>query len=175
MKEIGYLTLILFLSFNVAAFAEKKIVLRDNEYGGITEIFTYSKEDAEFKEGFYRKTVSYDNKERIKSIEVLATEEHTKMQGWHRSITYYWGKTKIGEIYATDSHAEEYGFDKMIVYLDKNHKVSKREYFLRDDTLGAREGIYKRVVYYDKNERRVKTESLDKLGNVLKVELDDKR
>ena len=169
MRRIAYLSLILFICMNLSAFGGERVIFQDNEYGGITEKITYSKEDAEYKEGFYKKTVSYDKKGNPKSIELYATKAHTDEQGWYRSITYFWGKTKIGEVYATDSHAEEYGFHKMVVYLDTDEKVSKREYILREDTVGAKQGIYKRVIHYDSDGRRTKAINLDKLGNVVKT------
>ncbi len=175
MKRIGYFTVILSLSMNMAALAEEKVVLLENEFGGMTEIYTYSKEDVEHKRGFHKKTISYDHKNDIKSVEILATKAHTKAEGWHTSITYFWGERRIGELYPTDSHAQEYGFNKMVVYYDEDNKVSKREYFLRDNTIGAKQGIYKRVVYYDTNEKRIKSENLDKLGNVVKTEMESGR
>jgi hypothetical protein len=118
--------------------------------------------------------VSYDKKENIKAIEVYATEAHTEAQGWYRSMTYYWGKTSIGEVYPTDSHAEKYGFDKMVIYLDKDHNAIKREYFLRENTAGAKQGIYKRVIFYDSNGRRVEAKDFDKLGNVVQTDREGK-
>jgi hypothetical protein len=157
---------------SLAVLAEEKVVLPNNEYGGATEIFTYSEEDAEHEQGFHKKLVSYDKKKNIKAIEVYATEAHTRAQGWYRSITYYWGKTRIGEVYPTDSHSEKFGFDKMVIYLDKDLHVGKREYFLRENTIGAKQGIYKRVIYYDRDGRRVKARNLDKLGNVVRSDLE---
>jgi hypothetical protein len=58
----------------------------------------------------------------------------------------------------------------MVSYLDDNNRLEKREYFLNEDSLAAKLGVYKRVVHYDDNEKATHVEDLDIQGNVVVLE-----
>ena len=173
MKKTGYLAVVLFLCMTATAFAKKESILRDNEYGGITKIVSFSEKDPEYKKGIQQIVTAYDKKKDKIMVEVHATKNHSEKEGWDKTTTYYWGETRIGEVHSTDSHSEVYGFDKMVNYYDQNNLLYKREYYLRKESVFAQLGVYKRVVYYDNEGRKAGTEDLDRAGNVRKISLED--
>ena len=171
MKKVSCVLLALLMFAGVSAHAEtEKLVFPDNEYGGVTKQINYSKGDPNFERGILRVITHYDGKGKKKKIELYATESHANQEGWYRRVTYYWGKSKVSEAYATDSHSANYGFNRMASYYDERGNLEKREYYIRDDALAAKAGIYKRVVRYDRDGNETSVEDLDKLGNVLRRE-----
>ena len=173
MKKTGYFAVLLFLCLISTAFAKEEWILKDNEYGGITKIISFSEKDAEYKNGIQQIVTAYDERKNKTMVEVYATKIHSEKEGWDRTITYYWGETSIGEIHSTDSHSEVYGFNRMVNYYDQNNLLHKREYYLRKESVFSKLGVYKRVVYYDNKGRKTATEDLDRVGNVIKISLED--
>ena len=47
MKKTGYFAVLLFLCLISTAFAKEEWILKDNEYGGIKKIISFSEKDAE--------------------------------------------------------------------------------------------------------------------------------
>ena len=173
MKKTGYLAVVLFLCLTATAFGKEELILKDNEYGGITKVVTFSEKDAEYKKGIKKVVTAYDEMKNKTMVEVYATKIHSEKEGWDKTTTYYWDETSIGEIHPTDSHSEVYGFDKMVNYYDQNNLLYKREYYLRKESVFAKLGVYKRVVYYDNDGRITKSEDLDRVSNVVRIKLED--
>jgi hypothetical protein len=173
MKTTGYFAVVLFLCLTATAFGKEESTLKDNEYGGITKVVTFSEKDAEYKKGVKKVVTAYDEMKNKIMVEVYATKIHIEKEGWDKTTTYYWGETTIGEVHSTDSHSEIYGFDKMVNFYDKNNLLYKREYYLRKESIVAKLGVYKRVVHYDNNGRKTESEDLDRVGNVIKISLED--
>ena len=173
MKATGYFAVVLFLCLTATAFGKEESTLKDNEYGGITKVVTFSEKDAEYKKGIKKIVTAYDEMKNKIMVEVYATKIHIEKEGWDKTTTYYWGETRIGEVHSTDSHSEVYGFDKMVNFYDKNNLLYKREYYLRKESVAAKLGVYKRVVYYDNNGRKTESEALDRVGNIIKISLED--
>jgi hypothetical protein len=145
-----------------------------NEYGGKTEFVTYSGDDREYRSGIAGKITSYDDKGNVVRVEIHATRNLAENKGWDRSVTYYWGETKIGEVYSTDSNSAVSGFYQMVDYLDHG-KLSKREFYIRPNSVIGTLGVYKRVVHYDMNGNQTNFEDLDRLGNPVTISLEDYR
>ena len=61
----------------------------------------------------------------------------------------------------------------MVNFYDKNNLLYKREYYLRKESVVAKLGVYKRVVHYDNSGRKTESEDLDRVGNVIKITLED--
>ena len=61
----------------------------------------------------------------------------------------------------------------MVNYYDQNNLLYKREYYLRKESVFAKLGVYKRVVSYDNKGRKTGTEDLDRVGNVIRIRLED--
>jgi hypothetical protein len=176
MQKATLVTLAFLFSVTTTVFARSNMrTMTGNEYGGKTEFVTYSEDDREYKEGVSEKITSYDRKGNVVRIEVHATKDMTEREGWDTSVTYYWGKTKIGERYSTDSQSEVSGFYQMVDYLDRTAKLVKREFFVRPDSVIGTLGVYKRVVHYDQNGKQTKYEDLDRLGNPVTISLEDYR
>jgi uncharacterized protein YxeA len=176
VKKIGLITLAVLLSATTAVFATPKAVtMEGNEYGGKTEFVTYSEKDGEYGKGVSERITSYDAKGKVVRVEVHATRDMAEREGWNTSITYYWGKTRIGERYSTDSDSVSSGFYQTVDYLDSAGKLSKREFYVRPDSVIGTLGVYKRVVHYDQNGKQTNYEDLDRLGNPVTISLDDYR
>ena len=173
MKTTGYFAVVLLLCLTATAFGKEESILKDNEYGGITKVVTFSEKDAEHKKGIKKVVTAYDEIKNKIMVEVYATKTHSEKEGWDKTTTYYWGETSIGEVHSTDSHSEIYGFDKMVNFYDQNNLLYKREYYLRKESVVAKLGVYKRVVHYDNNGRKTESEDLDRVGNVIKINLED--
>ena len=173
MNKTGYFAVVLLLCLAATAFAKEESILKDNEYGGITKVVTFSKEDAEYKRGIKKLVTAYDQMKNKSMVEVYATEIHSEKEGWDKTTTYYWGETSIGEIHSTDSHSEVYGFDKMVNYYNQNNLLYKREYYLRKKSVFAKLGVHKRVVYYDNKGKITGSEDLNRVGKVIKIKLED--
>jgi uncharacterized protein YxeA len=177
MKKTSLIvTLAVLVSATPAVFATPKVVTVDgNEYGGKTEFITYSEGDREYRDGVNEKIISYDHKGKVVRVEVHATRDMAEREGWKTSITYYWGKAKIGERYSTDSDSVASGFYQTVDYLDSAGKLSKREFYVRPDSVIGTLGVYKRVVHYDQNGKQTNYEDLDRLGNPVTISLEDYR
>ena len=173
MKRIGCFAVLLFLCLTATVFAKEESILKDNEYGGITKIVSFSKKDAEHKKGIQQMVTAYDERKNKMMVEVSATKIHSEKEGWDKTITYYWGETSIGEVHSTDSHSEVYGFNKMVNYYDQNNLLYKREYYLRKESVFSKLGVYKRVVYYDNEGRITGTEDLNKIGTIIRISTED--
>jgi hypothetical protein len=168
--------LALILSAAAVAVAKPNVrTISGNEYGGNTELVTYSEDDREFKDGISEKITSYDSNGQIVRVEVHATQDIAEREGWDTRVTYYWGKRKIGEIYSTDSHSETAGFDQTVDYLDKAGNLMKREFYVRPTSVIGTIGVYKRVIHYDKNGNQTEFEDLDRAGNPVTISLEDYR
>ena len=61
----------------------------------------------------------------------------------------------------------------MVNFYDKNNLLYKREYYLRKESMVAKLGVHKRVVHYDNNGRKTESEDIDRVGNVIKITLED--
>jgi hypothetical protein len=96
MKKTGYFAVVLFLCLSVTVFAKEESILKDNEYGGITKVVTFSKKDAEYKKGIKKIVTAYDELKNKIMVEVYATKIHSEKEGWDKTTTYYWDKTSIG-------------------------------------------------------------------------------
>jgi hypothetical protein len=176
MQKATLFTLAFLFSVTTIAFAKPNVRrMTGNEYGGKTEFVTYSDDDREYKNGTAEKITSYDAKGNVVRIEVHATKDVAEREGWDTSVTYYWGKTRIGEVYSTDSHSAISGFYQMVDYLDASGKLAKREFVVRPNSVIGTVGVYKRVVHYDKNGKQTNVENLDRLGNPVTVSLEDYR
>jgi hypothetical protein len=173
MKKIGCLAVLLFLCLTATVFGKEESILKDNEYGGITKIVSFSETDADYEKGIQQIVTAYDERKNKMMVEVYATKIHSEKEGWGKTITYYWGETSIGEVHSTDSHSEVYGFDKMVNYHDQNNLLYKREYYLRKESVHAKLGVYKRVVYYDNEGRITGTENLNRIGNIIRISPED--
>ena len=174
MKLIALIgTALVFLMNGLVFAASHEEILQNNEYGGITEILTYSAGDDEYKQGIEKMVTSYDHKGNKMSVEAYATDENSTKEGWKKTVTYYWGKETIGEVYSTDSHSAIYGFYRMVNYYDNDNKIYKREYFLRQDSIIGQLGVYKRVVYYDKEGRKTGFADLDRFNNPIEINLEE--
>ena len=168
--------LALILSAAAVAFAKPNVrIMTGNEYGGKTEFISYSEDDREYKHGTAEKITSYDGKGNVVRVEIHATEDLEEREGWDRKVTYYWGKTKIGEVHSTDSHSEVSGFYQMVDYLDHGGKLSKREFYVRSNSVIGTLGVYKRVVHYDERGNQTNFEDLDRVGNPVTISLEDYR
>jgi hypothetical protein len=145
-----------------------------NEYGGKTEFVAYSEDDREYRDGVAEKITSYDEKGSVVRVEIHATTDLAENKGWDRSVTYYWGERKIGEVYSTDSDSAVSGFYQMVDYLEHD-KLSKREFYIRPNSVIGTLGVYKRVIHYDANGNQTNFEDLDRLGNPVTISLEDYR
>jgi hypothetical protein len=176
MNRGTLLTFAVVLSATSMAFAKPNVrTMTGNEYGGKTEFVTYSDEDREYKDGTAEKITSYDSNGNVVRVEIQATKDLEEKEGWDRRVTYYWGKTKIGEVHSTDSHSEVSGFYQMVDYLDGTGKLAKREFLLRPNSVIGTLGVYKRVVHYDEHGKATNFEDLDRVGNPVTISLEDYR
>jgi len=150
----------------------EEVIATNNEYGGITKRIEFSSEDQEYKKGIQEIIYSYNNKGVKVKTEVVARPEQANKEGWQRTVSYSWGKEKIGEIYSTDTHSRVYGFYRMVNFYHKDNQLYKREYYINKNSLIGRLGVYKRVVYYDKNGNKIKQEDLDNAGNRVTIDLE---
>jgi hypothetical protein len=176
MQKATLLSVVFLFSAAAAAFAKPSVrIMSGNEYGGKTEFVTYSEEDREYKHGTAEKITSYDAKGNVVRIEIHATRDLAENKGWDRSVTYYWGETRIGEVYSTDSNSAVSGFYQMVDYLDHGGKLFKREFYVRPNSVIGTLGVYKRVVHYDENGNQTDFEDLDQVGNPVTISLEDYR
>ncbi len=176
MQKATLFTLAFLFSVTTIVCAKANVrTMSGNEYGGKTEFVTYTEDDREFKDGIREKVTAYDSKGEIVRVEVHATQDVAEREGWETRVTYYWGKTKIGEVYSTDSHSETAGFYQTADYLDKNGNLKKREFYVRPTSVIGTLGVYKRVIYYDGNGNQTKFEDLDRVGNQVTISLEDYR
>jgi hypothetical protein len=176
MQKVTLFTLAFLFSLTTIVLAKPNVrTMTGNEYGGKTDFITYSADDREYKDGINEKITSYDRKGNVVRIEVHTTKNMAEREGWDTSITYYWGKTKIGERYSTDSDSASSGFYQTVDYLDPAGKLSRREFYVRPDSIIGTLGVYKRVVHYDQNGKQTKYEDLDRIGNPVTISLEDYR
>ena len=171
MRKIVSFVILLFLAtYGTAAAEAEKVVFDNNEYGGVTKEIIYSEEDTNFKKGMHKVIASYDRDGNKKKMEVYATGGHSEKKGWYKKVIYYWGRKKISEAYSTDADSTKYGFSRMVSYFDNNDRLEKREYYLNEDTVAGKLGVYKRVVHYDSKGKIDYVQDLDKLGNPVLIE-----
>jgi len=171
MKRTVLLAIVLVLYLSVMAIAAtEEVISENNEYGGVTKQIVYTEKDPDFNKGMYKIIASYDNEGRKKKMEIYATESHTEEQGWYKKVIYYWGRKKVSEAYSTDSDSVKYGFHRMVSYFDKDNILEKREYYLNKNTTAAKLGVFKRVVHYDNRGKVTYVEDLDQRGNPVLVE-----
>jgi len=171
MRKIITLVILLFLTTQGSAAAEaERIMFDNNEYGGVTKEIIYSEDDATFKKGMYKVIASYDKDGDKKKMEVYATADHSEKTGWRKKVIYYWGRKKISEAYSTDVDSRKYGFSRMVSYFDNNDRLEKREYYLNEDTVAGKLGVYKRVVHYDSKGKIDYVLDLDRLDNPVLIE-----
>jgi hypothetical protein len=176
MQKAALFTLSFLFSVTTTVFAKPNVrTMTGNEYGGKTLFITYSEDDREYRDGINEKITSYDHKGKVVRIEVHATKDLAAREGWDTSVTYYWRKTKIGERYSTDSDSASSGFYQTVDYLDATGKLSKREFYVRRDSVIGTLGVYKRVVHYAANGTQTRYEDLDRLGNPVTISLEDYR
>jgi len=171
MKRTALLTIGLIFYLNVMAIAAtEEVISESNEYGGLTKQIVYSEKDPDFKKGMYKIIASYDNEGSKKKMEIYATESHSEEHGWYKKVIYYWQREKISEAYSTDSDSVKYGFHRMVSYFDKDNILEKREYYLNKNTTAAKLGVFKRVVHYDIRGKVTHVEDLDQRGNPVLIE-----
>jgi hypothetical protein len=103
-------------------------------------------------------------------MEVYATGGYSGKKGWYKKVIYYWGRKKISEAYSTDADSTKYGFSRMVSYFDNNDRLEKREYYLNEDTVAGKLGVYKRVVHYDSKGKIDYVQDLDRLDNPVLIE-----
>ena len=71
MKATGYFAVVLFLCLTATAFGKEESTLKDNEYGGITKVVTFSEKDAQYKKGINKIVTAYDEmKKESKGLEI---------------------------------------------------------------------------------------------------------
>ena len=170
MRKAAFFALSLFFCLNaVTMAATEEIISRHNEYGGLTQQIIYSDKDPDFSKGIYKIVASYDSEGRKKKMEIYATESHSNEAGWYKKVIYYWERKKISEAYSTDSDSLKNGFHRMVSYYDKNNILEKREYYLNENTTAAKLGVYKRVAHYDKNGKVTYVEDLDYNGSPVLI------
>ncbi|MCX5828066.1 MAG: hypothetical protein NTV58_08715 [Deltaproteobacteria bacterium] len=89
--------------------------------------------------------------------------------GVAKIILYLNGNYKIvkREIIRTDEYNKSSGIMKSISYFDNNEKVIKDEYFYNDN-YALKKGIAKDIFYFDSNEKKVKAEAYDMNGLLVK-------
>jgi hypothetical protein len=58
----------------------------------------------------------------------------------------------------------------MVSYFDNNDRLEKREYYLNEDTVAGKLGVYKRVVHYDSKGKIDYVQDLDRLDNPVLIE-----
>jgi hypothetical protein len=58
----------------------------------------------------------------------------------------------------------------MVSYFDNNDRLEKREYYLNEDTVAGKLGVYKRVVNYDSMGKIDHVQDLDRLDNPVFIE-----
>jgi hypothetical protein len=63
----------------------------------------------------------------------------------------------------------------MVDYLDPAGKLSRREFYIRPNSVIGTLGVYKRVVHYDENGNQTNFEDLDRVGNPVPITLEDYR
>ena len=169
-KIVSFVTLLFLATYGTAAAEAEKVVFDNNEYGGVTKEIIYSEDDTNFKKGMQKVIASYDRDGNKKKMEVYATGGHSEKKGWYKKVIYYWGRKKISEAYSTDADSTKYGFSRMVSYFDNNDRLEKREYYLNEDTVAGKLGVYKRVVHYDSKGKIDYVQDLDKLGNPVLIE-----
>ena len=169
-KIVSFVILLCLATYGTAAAEAEKVVFDNNEYGGVTKEITYSEEDTNFKKGMHKVIASYDKDGNKKKMEVYATGGHSEKKGWYKKVIYYWGRKKISEAYSTDADSTKYGFSRMVSYFDNNDRLEKREYFLNEDTVAGKLGVYKRVVHYDSKGKIDYVQDLDRLDNPVLIE-----
>jgi len=171
MKRIVLITLGLLFYANTRAFAAaEEVISKHNEYGGVTKQIVFSEKDPDFMKGMYKIVASYDNGGSTKKMEIYATESHSNEAGWCKKVIYYWARKKVSEAYSTDSDSLKYGFHRMVSYYDKDDILEKREYYLNENTAAAKLGVYKRIAHYDRNGKVTHVEDLDQRGNIVLIE-----
>jgi len=176
MQKAALFATVFLFSATTVVFAKPNVrTMNGNEYGGKTELVTYSEDDREFTDGISEKVTSYDSKGQLVRVEVHATPDAAEREGWETKVTYHWGKTKIGEVYSTDSNSAVSGFYQMVDYLDHGGKLTKREFYVRPNSVIGTLGVYKRVVHYDVNGNQTNFEDLDQVGNPVTINLEDYR
>jgi hypothetical protein len=176
MQKATLFTLAFLFSVTTIAFAKPKATtLTGNEYGGKTEFVVYAADDREYKNGTAEQITSYDVKGNVVKVEIHATRELAEREGWDRRITYNWGKTRIGEVYSTDSDSAISGFYQMVDYVDAAGKLSKREFYVRPNSVIGTLGVSKRIVHYDEKGNQTGFEDLDRVGNQVTIDLEDYR
>jgi uncharacterized protein YxeA len=167
---VSFVILLLLATQGTAAAEAERILFDNNEYGGVTKEIIYSEDDTTFKKGMYKVIASYDKDGNKKKMEVYATGDHSEKKGWHKKVIYYWGRKKISEAYSTDADSTKYGFSRMVSYFDNNDRLEKREYYLNEDTVAGKLGVYKRVVHYDSKGKIDYVQDLDRLDNPMLIE-----
>ena len=171
MRKIISFVILLFLATQGTAAAEaERVIFDNNEYGGVTKEIIYSEDDANFKKGMYIVIASYDKDGNKKKMEVYATGSYSEKKGWYKKVIYYWGRKKISEAYSTDADSTKYGFSRMVSYFDNNDRLEKREYYLNEDSVAGKLGVYKRVVHYDSKGKIDYVQDLDRLENPVLIE-----
>lgn len=161
---------LLFCASTMAFAATEEVISKHNEYGGVTKQIVFSEKDPDFRKGMYKIVASYDNAGSTKKMEIYATESHSNEAGWYKKVIYYWARQKVSEAYSTDSDSLKYGFHRMVSYYDKDDILEKREYYLNENTTAAKLGVYKRVAHYDRNGKVTHVEDLDQRGNIVLTE-----
>lgn len=176
MRKGDLISLALFFCVAATACVQSNVtMLKDNEYGGITKITTYSEDDDEYKRGTRETITSYNARDDIVKIEIRSTDDLAAREGWDAKVTYYWGKSKIDEVYSTDNDSTVSGFYQVVDTIDKHGKLSKREFYIRPTSVIGTLGVYKRVIYYEVNGNQTQFEDLDRLGNPVTISLEDYR
>jgi len=176
MRRGDFISLALFFCVATTACVQSNVtILKDNEYGGVTKVITYSEEDDEYKRGTREKISSYNAKGDIVKTEIRATKDLAEREGWEAKITYYWGKSKIDEVYSTESESTVSGFYQVVDTIGKHGKLSKREFYIRPTSVIGTLGVYERVIHYDANGNQTRFEDLDRLGNPVTINLEDYR
>ena len=169
-KTISFVILLFLAMHGTAAAEAERVIFDNNEYGGVTKKIIYSADDANFKKGMYKVVASYDKDGNKKKMEVYATGGYSEKKGWYKKVIYYWGRKKISEAYSTDADSTKYGFSRMVSYFNNNDKLEKREYYLNEDTVAGKLGVYKRVVRYDSKGKIDDVQDLDRLDNPVLIE-----
>ena len=169
-RIISFVILLLLGTYGTATAEAERVVFENNEYGGVTKEITYSEGDVPFKKGMYKVIASYDKDGNKKKMEVYATGDYSAKKGWYKKVIYYWERKKISEAYSTDADSTKYGFSRMVSYFDKNNRLEKREYYLNEDTVAGKLGVYKRVVHYDSRGKIDYVQDLDRLDKPVLIE-----
>ena len=139
MKKILCALIVLLMAISTLVFAEtRKRINERNEYGGVTEMVTYSPGDKEYqKDGMSKNIIYFGSNKKVVKNEGFFTDEFVRKDGITKTINYFDSNEKImkKEFIMTDEFVRKYGMARGMLYYDSNRNVVKKEYYGKDGAL----------------------------------------